>query len=146
MFKYKLINKPNIKVNKKTIDYIFDMFSKTLKETQKWTLNIVFLDDNSIKKLNNKYRKINKTTDVLSFHYFDNFSNLKNNDIAWEIIMSESKIISQAKEYSLWEEKEFYKLLIHSVLHILWYDHEIEKDYEIMQSIEEKIWKEVFDK
>jgi ssRNA-specific RNase YbeY (16S rRNA maturation enzyme) len=40
------------------------------------------LDAESIKNLNNNYRKINKVTDVLSFHYFDDFSNLKNNDIA----------------------------------------------------------------
>jgi rRNA maturation RNase YbeY len=51
--------------------------------------------------LNKEYRNIDKTTDVLSFHYYDNFSELSNEDIAGEIILSESKIISQAKEYGL---------------------------------------------
>ena len=146
MFNYKMINKPKFKINKNTLDYIFDIISKIVSKTQNWTLNIVFLDDNSIKNLNNKYRKINQTTDVLSFHYFDDFTELKTKDIAWEIIISENKIIIPAKEFWLWEEKEFYKLLIHSVLHIFWYDHEKQKDYEIMQNLEKQIWEEVFDK
>ncbi|MBT5491534.1 hypothetical protein HOK00_04415 [bacterium] len=32
--------------------------------------------------MNNNYRKINKATDVLSFHYFDDFSSLNDDDIA----------------------------------------------------------------
>ncbi|MFC1798016.1 rRNA maturation RNAse YbeY [Patescibacteria group bacterium] len=43
---------------------------------------MVFLDPDSIQKLNNNYRKIDKTTDVLSFHYFEDFSELSNDDIA----------------------------------------------------------------
>jgi rRNA maturation RNase YbeY len=60
--------------------------------------------------------------------------------------LSEDKITTQAKEYWLWEEKEFYKLLIHSILHILWYDHEEDNDYRIMQEKEDLIWSEVFEK
>jgi probable rRNA maturation factor len=82
----------------------------------------------------------------LSFHYYEDFSQLTNDDIAWEIILSENKINTQAKEYWLWEEKEFYKLLIHSILHILWYDHEEDHDYKIMQEKEDLIWTEVFEK
>jgi rRNA maturation RNase YbeY len=56
------------------------------------------------------------------------------------------KIKIQALEYKLWEEKEFYKLLIHSILHILWYDHEKDNDYTIMSWFEKIIWQEVFEK
>lgn len=144
MFKYNLVTKPNFNIKKKCIDYIFKNIDNIVKKEQKWTLNIVFLDDDSIKNLNKNYRNIDKSTDVLSFHYFDYFWDLKEEEIAWEIILSEDKIISQWKEYWLWEEKEFYKLIIHSVLHILWYDHELDNEYEIMQELEDKIWEEVF--
>lgn len=146
MFQYILNNKPNFNIDRNIIDNIFKNISNNIEDTQKWTLTIVFLDDNSIQNLNKEYRNIDKTTDVLSFHYYDNFSELSNEDIAGEIILSESKIISQAKEYGLWEEKEFYKLLIHSILHILWYDHEQDNDYKIMQAKENLIWEEVFGK
>jgi len=146
MFNYNLLEKPNFTINTKTIDTIFEKISNIVEKKQNWTLNIVFLDPDSIQNLNNNYRWINKTTDVLSFHYYDDFSNLQQEDIAWEIILSEEKIISQGKEYWLWEEKEFYKLLIHSILHILWYDHEEDNDYKIMSKLEKTIWQEVFEK
>ena len=109
MFKYNILEKPSFDVNEKVIDTIFNIVWNIVNIPQKWTLNIVFLDDDSIQNLNKTYRNIDKTTDVLSFHYFDNFNDLNDNDIAWEIILSENKILSQAIEYWLWNEKEFYK-------------------------------------
>ena len=146
MFSYNLIQEPSFKYKPKSIDNIFKSVSKLINIEQNWILNIVFLDNDSIQKLNNNYRWINKTTDVLSFHYFEDFSSLKDIDLAWEIILSEEKIKSQWIEYKLWTEKEFYKLLIHSILHILWYDHELDNEYKIMQELEDKVWKELFEK
>ena len=146
MFLYNILEKPNIELNKKTIDSIFEKISNKVEKTQSWTLNIVFVDSDSIKNLNNNYRKINKVTDVLSFHYFDEFSKLKSEDIAWEIILNYDKILEQSKEYNLTPEEEFYKLIIHSILHILWYDHENDNDYTIMSALEKTIWQEVFEK
>jgi len=146
MFSYNITSTPIFTINTNTIDSIFTCISNIVSIKQLWTLNIVFLDPNSIKNLNKEYRWIEKVTDVLSFHYYDDFSNLKKDEVSWEIIMCEKKIISQWKEYKLWSEKEFYKLLIHSIIHILGYDHEIEKDYKEMNVIEKNIWKEVFEK
>lgn len=146
MFNYNLTTTPSFNINKKSVDNIFLIISKLVHKTQNWTLNIVFLDQYSIQNLNKQYRNIDKVTDVLSFHYFDFFDNLKNDTIAWEIILNEEKIKSQWTEYWLWEEKEFYKLIIHSILHVLWYDHELDNEYKIMQELEDKIWKEVFEK
>ena len=140
MFNYNIINKPKITINDILVDKILKNIDKVVTAEQNWTINIVFLDDDSIKKLNNKYRKINKTTDVLSFHYFEDFSNIETDEISGEIIMSENKIIEQWKTYSLWSEREFYKLFIHSILHILWYDHENENEYNLMQDLENKIY------
>jgi len=146
MFTYNIHEKPNIELNSKTINFIFEKIDILVKKTQKWTLNIVFVDDISIKKLNNKYRKINKVTDVLSFHYFNDFKKLNNEDIVWEIVMNYNKILEQSQEYKLTPEKEFYKLLIHSILHITWYDHIKDNDYTIMSALEKTIWQEVFEK
>lgn len=146
MFKYKIINKPkDFKVDKKIVDYIFSQISENIQKSQNWTLNMVFLPDSEIQKLNKQYRWIDSTTDVLSFHYFYDFSDLKQNETAWEIILSESKIRSQSKEFSNTLEKEFYKLIIHSILHVLGYDHEEDTDYENMKKEEEKIVESVFD-
>ncbi len=146
MFSYNIVKSPNFQINKKTIDSIFKIISNIEKKEQKWVLNIVFIDSDGIKNLNKNYRNKDNATDVLSFHYYDDFSSLNETDIAWEIVMCEEKILSQAEEYGLWEEKEFYKLLIHSILHIIGYDHEKDNDYKVMQNLEDTIWKEVFEK
>lgn len=146
MFNYQIINNPNFFININIINEIFFSISKKISKNQSWTLNIVFVSNSEIQKLNKNYRNIDKVTDVLSFHYFDDFSSLEKEEIAWELIFCEEKIISQALEYWLWEEKEFYKLLIHSILHILWYDHEEDNDYKIMQAFENQIWQEIFEK
>ena len=147
MFTFEIINPPkSFIIKEKIISSVFKELS--LLETNQcfWILNIVFVKNKEIQELNKKYRKIDKITDVLSFHYFDDFSNLEETEIAWEIVLSEEKIIEQGKEYKLWSELEFYKLIIHSSLHILWYDHEENIDYEIMIEKEKSIWDKIFQK
>lgn len=146
MFKYEILNSPNFNINKETINDIFGKINLKVNKNQKWTLNIIFVKSEEIKNLNKNYRNIDKVTDVLSFHYFEDFSKLNDVDIAWELVFCEEKIIIQAMQYWLGEEKEFYKLLIHSILHILWFDHEKDEDYKIMQNFENNIWEEIFEK
>ncbi len=146
MFKYEIVSQTDIKLEHKNIDKIFKNIHKTINQVQKWTINIVFVDKKSIKKLNKDYRAIDKVTDVLSFHYFSDFSKLKTKEIAWEIVICEEVLKNQALEYKSSQEKEFYTILIHSILHILWYDHEKDIDYEIMSKLENKIYEEVFEK
>lgn len=144
MFSYSIIKDPSFEINNNIIDNILTLMSRVVKKEQNWLINIVFLDDDSIKNLNNTYRNIDSSTDVLSFHYYNDFTDLKDEDIAWEIIMSENRIISQWKEEKHWSEKEFYILLIHSLLHILGYDHEDEKEYKIMNNLEKEIYASIF--
>lgn len=144
MFNYKIINSPDFEIDQNIIKMIFDNIQILENKIFNWTLNIVFVDSNTIKELNNNYRKKDEITDVLSFNYYSEFELLKDEDIAWELVFCEEKIKSQAIEYWLWEEKEFYKLLIHSVLHIIWYDHINDEDYEVMNKKEKIIWDKIY--
>jgi len=75
MFKYKLFNKPrDIKINKDVLGDILVTTLELVKIPQNGILNIIFEDDKNIKSLNKEYRKIDSATDVLSFHYFDDFT------------------------------------------------------------------------
>ena len=144
MFSLQVVQKPTFHYTQNVLDEIVRVISYTINIPQNGTLNIVFLDPAGIQNLNKKYRNIDACTDVLSFHYFDEFSLLSAQDIAWELIFCEEKIISQWEEYGLGSENEFYKLVIHSVLHILGFDHEDDTDYEEMKDWEELIWRKVF--
>lgn len=144
MFYYRVVNKAKFEFDDIVVKNIFKVISKRVAKKQSWNINIVFLTPKEVQELNKNYRKIDKTTDVLSFHYFHNFENFKKNDTIWEIILNEEKIFSQSKEYKISIEKEFYNLVIHSVLHILWFDHEEEEDYEVMYKLESEIWEDIF--
>jgi len=76
-------------------------------------LSIALVNSGEIKKLNKKYRKKNKITDVLSF---DNGLN--------EIVVCPQEIKKNAKKYNSTFKKELSRVLIHGILHLLGYEHE----------------------
>ncbi len=89
-----------------------------------------------MKKLNNKFRKKNKTTDVLSFPIkIQNKNRLYVGDIAlsYEIIKHRSK----ETNFFL----EFDKMWIHGYLHLIGYDHKKTKDFQKMLRKEKLILK-----
>ena len=144
MFNYTLVNQPKFEFKEDVLKNIFKKVEKFVKKPQSGNINIVFLNNEEIRDLNKKYRWIDKSTDVLSVHYYQNFHNFEKYDTVWEVILSEQKILSQSEEYGITIEKEFYNLVIHSVLHILGFDHEIEEDYREMYALECQVWEDIF--
>lgn len=146
MFSLQILEKPSFPLTQKVLDDIAQSISDTIDTEQFWVVNLVFLDPQSIQNLNKTYRGKDSVTDVLSFHYHADFGELSEEDLAGEIVFCEERVISQGKEYGLWTEKEFYKLVIHSVIHLLGYDHETEEEYREMQELEDRVWEEVFER
>ncbi len=150
MFSFQFINHPEkFSLDESRIAQIFELVSLVPnpqeKEKIEWDrshdkngmLNIAFLSDEEIRILNKQYRGIDSATDVLSFHYFEDFSELRDTDVAGEIILSESRILSQAEEHWHTPQKECEILVLHSILHIIGYDHETDEDYKEMWKWEE---------
>jgi len=73
MFAYTLLHLPNFKIDTSIVDKIFESISKSISKKQNGTLNIVFISPEEIQKLNAEYRKKDSVTDVLSFHYYEDF-------------------------------------------------------------------------
>lgn len=137
MFWFQLVNSPeNFIPDLSRIQLICEKISEQIPLSQKGILNIAFLPDAEIQSLNKQYRGIDTTTDVLSFHYFDDFTEAHEDDIVGEIILSESRIQSQSEEHNHSFEKEFEILVIHSILHIIGFDHEDDDDFEEMWKYE----------
>lgn len=140
MFSFQLLNDPeSFSIDQSRISDILFRISKEVSDTQNGTINIAFLSDSEIQALNKEYRGIDNSTDVLSFHYYDDFSDVENDEIIGEIILSESRIISQAEEHEHTVVNESEILIIHGVLHVLGYDHEDDGEYEEMWKIERVI-------
>lgn len=62
------------------------------------------------------------------------------------MILSESRILTQATEHGHSPERELEILIIHSILHILGYDHETDEEYEEMWKWEEGLRGNLVDK
>jgi probable rRNA maturation factor len=137
MFSFVLLNHPDsFPIDESRIARIFEMISFSVDIAQHWILNIAFLSDDEIQALNRDHRGIDSTTDVLSFHYFDDFADIADTETAGEIVLSESRIVSQALEHWHSRNRECDILIIHSILHILGYDHETDEEYDEMWAIE----------
>ncbi|MDP5039072.1 MAG: rRNA maturation RNase YbeY, partial [Candidatus Gracilibacteria bacterium] len=108
MFKYNILNNPSFEIDENIVENIFKEIKNNILISQQGILNIIFVSGEEIKILNKDYRKKDYVTDVLSFHYYEDFSKIEKSDIAGELIFCEEKIISQAKEYGLGNQLEFY--------------------------------------
>jgi probable rRNA maturation factor len=111
-------NLTNFVVDKK---FFTGVAKKVLKgeNRERENLSIAFVGPNEIQKLNKKYRKIDKPTDVLSFEKVSSFK-----EETAEIIICPQIVRENAKESKLSLKKELAKILIHGILHVLGYDHE----------------------
>ena len=103
-----------------------------------YALNLIFVDDKNIKKINKEYRKKTKTTDVLTF--VNSIRNNKNiNEIYCDIFFSAETIKKDAKKNIINFYDHITHLMIHCFLHVNGYDHKIETDFIKMKNLEEKI-------
>ena len=94
-----------------------------------------------IKKLNKKFRKKNKSTDVLSFPFHDRSQltyKIKNDREIYlgDIIINLSKIKNKNNKNKFQEELN--KLWVHGLVHLFGYQHKKEKDFNTMSKIEKK--------
>jgi len=106
-------NLTHIKINEKLLKKIA---GKVLKNERKdLDLSIALVSHKEIENLNRKYRKKNRTTDVLSFLY---------NSLG-EVVICPQVIIKNAEKLREKFERELIQVLIHGILHLLGYDHEI---------------------
>lgn len=90
-------------------------------------VSITFADNDSIQKLNDEYRGIDRPTDVLSFPLEDDVGDLNNEDACalGDIVISLERAMEQANEFGHSFKREVAFLCIHSMLHLLGYDHEL---------------------
>jgi probable rRNA maturation factor len=103
------------------------------EKREKIDLFVSFVNSEKIKRLNIKYRKKNKPTDVLSFTYKDLLGRSPWGE-AGEIIICPEIVKKNSKETGAKFESELARVFMHGILHILGYDHEKkEQDAQIME-------------
>jgi len=97
----------------------------------RWEIGLKFVGDKEIRKLNKKFRKIDKATDVLSFE-------MNEDSILGDVVISKETAKRNAKRFKVSLNDEIKRLVIHGILHLLGYDHIKPQDRKKMRMLESK--------
>lgn len=132
-------------------------FELALKEvginSKKVSINVGFISDSAIQKLNSEHRKVDRVTDVLSFPFYEQviieaakeefFEKEKDPQTGLvefgDIVICENVARMQAEKYGHSFIREVCFLALHGFLHILGYDHQTKEEEENMNGLCEKI-------
>lgn len=148
-----------LEVNDNLVEELTQIIEFSLKEEEvdlQCEISLVFVDNEEIKMINNDTRGINKETDVLSFPmleyenkkvFKEMYTNYKFSQadfdgdelVLGDIVISLEKALEQSKEFNHSYEREAAYLVVHSVLHLLGYDHMEDEEKSVMRSREEEI-------
>ena len=104
-------------------------------------ISLTFVLPEEIKSLNAQYRGVDSVTDVLSFPQFEATDDLPEaGEICLgDVVICEDRVKEQADEYGHSYEREFIYLFVHSLLHLLGYDHMEDEEKAAMRNREEAV-------
>ena len=150
-------NQKKFKVTKELRDLVKSAAKATLLYMEfgtKVEISVMFTDNAEIKELNRLHRNIDRETDVLSFpliEYDENGAvleefmdfNPSGEMVLGDIVISLERAAQQAEEYGHSFNREVGFLTVHSMLHLLGYDHMTPRDEEEMFGYQEDILNEM---
>lgn len=117
-------------------------------------VNLLLVSVDDIWQINKEQRQIDAPTDVLSFPLIDysapgDFANLEEDEdnfnpdtgeaLLGDIVLCVDKVKQQAVQFGHSEKREYAFLILHSLLHLLGYDHMTQQDSRIMEAKQNKI-------
>ena len=107
------------------------------------SLTLVSLEE--IRELNRDYRDVDRETDVLSFPQYEGVEEMPEEGelCLGDVVICIDKVKSQAEEFGHSFEREFVYLFVHSLLHLLGYDHMEDDEKTVMRAKEEATMKEI---
>ncbi|MDD6919844.1 MAG: rRNA maturation RNase YbeY [Eubacteriales bacterium] len=105
------------------------------------SVSLTLVDEDKIRDINSQFRDTDKVTDVLSFPQYSNIQEFEDESfvLLGDVVICDNVARKQAEEYGHSYEREFIYLFVHSIAHLLGYDHMDEEEKKTMRIFEEKI-------
>lgn len=117
-----------------------------LKDIEEIEISLLLTNNNEIQQLNRDFRNKDKPTNVLSFPEYEakelkslEITSLNNYIYLGDIAMSFDVISSEADEKAISFKDHFLHLFVHSMLHLLGYDHIDDSEASVMEKLEIEI-------
>jgi probable rRNA maturation factor len=109
---------------------------------QSCDLGVIIIDDARMRRLNARYRGIDRPTDVLAFAMREGPHADLHPQVLGDVVLSAETALRQARSRRHSLAEELTRLLIHGTLHLLGYDHELSPaDAKIMRRKERELWR-----
>lgn len=132
------------------IDYMIRAAELCLQEEgldpDRAEISVTFVSTEEIHELNRVYREKDSVTDVLSFPQYESAEAMKTVEgvlCIGDVVICPEQALLQADEYGHSGERELVYLFVHSVFHLLGYDHLEKEDKDEMRAQEEKIMSQI---
>ena len=136
----------------RVINIVFDEYCRYFDIVDQVNVDVCYVDADEIRELNRDNRGVDAVTDVLSFPNIDDIElpldlekyafDVSPEDGRLElgsVVICMDRLIEQAAEYGNTLNRELSYLTVHSLLHLLGYDHEDPEDKAEMRRVEEEI-------
>ena len=101
-------------------------------------ITVVLSDDAQLRELNRRYRKLDRTTDVLSFGYSE-----AERRIDGDLVISMDRVREQAGRYRVSQGRELSRLVVHGALHLAGHDHHAAEERRVMRKAEAEIMRSI---
>ncbi len=110
-------------------------------EEREAELSITLLDDPEMATLNEAYRSRSGPTDVLSFSLLEGAHARHRGGLLGDVVIGVRRAAQQAARRRRPLDDETARLLVHGVLHLLGFDHEVEAEAREMRQQERRLWR-----
>jgi len=149
-FLIRVVNLQNkVKIDKKYVERVAEKAIRLATGAsgklwqRKCGAGVIFVNNNCIKRLNRRYRKVNQITDVIAFPMQEMrefvLPRHLSLSILGDVFISADRAKVQAREFGHSMKKEIAILTVHGILHLLSYDHGKKKEAMAMRSKENEI-------
>ncbi len=108
-------------------------------------ISVSFVDDETIREINRDNRGVDSVTDVLSFPQFDDLADIDQRRpyLLGDVVLCTAQAQRQAEEFGHSADRELIYLFVHSMCHLVGYDHMTEEEKAEMRAAEEAVMAEL---
>ena len=134
---------------KNIVKKAFKLTLKELEQIKELSICVNIVSPEEMQKINREQRNIDKVTDVLSFPSFVMAPYGKvepscgRHVFIGDMAICMEEVSRQAVEYNESKNRVLARLVIHSTLHMLGFDHIRDEDYEVMEPVQNTILNKV---
>ena len=117
------------------------LFEKEGVYAERAEVSLTLVEPEEIREINAEYRNVDSVTDVLSFPQYEGVEDMPEDGelILGDVVICVERAKEQAEEFGHSYEREFVYLFVHSLLHLLGYDHMEEDEKAVMREKEEMV-------